>query len=153
MTRSDRFSALFFLVLAIYICKQSMGIGLGTLRGPGPGLLSFGAGAGVGLLCLALLIQTFLPKKDPDETEQDGESGSTTVKTIAICISMFIYTIAVSWLGFVLSTLFFVLFLFRLVESEPWWRSVMKAALVTIGIYAFFVVWLGMNLPKGILPW
>ena len=152
MLRSDRFSALFFLALAIFICQQSMGIGVGTLSRPGPGLLSFGAGAAIALLSLAFLIQTVLSKKAVAGPVQDKETGGK-VKTISICISLFIYTIAVNWLGFVLSTLFFVLFLFRTVESEPWWRSVIKAVLVTIGNYLLFVVWLGLRLPRGFLPW
>jgi putative tricarboxylic transport membrane protein len=152
MSRSDRFSALFFFALAIFICQQSMGIGVGTLHRPGPGLMSFGAGAAIGLLSLAFLIQTFFSKKGPAEAEQDGGPGGT-VRTVSICVSLFIYTIAVSWLGFVLSTLLFVLFLFRTVESESWWRSVMKAFLVTIANYLVFVVWLGVNLPRGFLPW
>jgi putative tricarboxylic transport membrane protein len=152
MLRSDRFSALFFLALAIFICQQSMGIGVGTLRRPGPGLLSFGAGAAIGLLSLAFLIQTFLSKKAIAGPVQDQGTGNK-VKTLSICISLFVYTIAVSWLGFVLSTLFFVLFLFRTVESEPWWRSAIKAVLVTSGNYLLFVVWLGLRLPRGFLPW
>jgi putative tricarboxylic transport membrane protein len=152
MLRSDRFSALFFLALAIFICQQSTGIGVGTLRRPGPGLLSFGAGAGIGLLSLAFLIQTFFSKKASAEAVQDKGTGGKE-KTISICISLFIYTIAVNWLGFILSTLFFVLFLFRTVEAEPWWRSVIKAVLVTIGNYLVFVVWLGVRLPRGFLPW
>ena len=152
MLRSDRFSALFFLALAIFICQQSMGIGVGTLRRPGPGLLSFGAGAAIGLLSLAFLIQTFLSKKAIAGPVQDKGTGGK-VKTISICISLFIFTIAVNWLGFILSTLFFTLFLFRTVESEPWWRSVIKAVLVTVGNYLLFVAWLGLRLPKGFLPW
>lgn len=152
MRRSDRYSALFFLALAIFICQQSMGIGVGTLRRPGPGLLSFGAGVAIALLSLAFLIQTFFSKMALTGSSMDGGSGNK-VKTISICISLFIYTIAVNWLGFVLSTLFFVLFLFRTVESEPWWRSVIKAVLVTIGNYLVFVVWLGLRLPRGFLPW
>jgi putative tricarboxylic transport membrane protein len=152
MLRSDRYSALFFLALAIFICQQSMGIGVGTLRRPGPGLLSFGAGAAIALLSLAFLIQTVLSKKASAGPVQDKETGGK-VKTISICISLFIFTIAVNWLGFVLSTLFFTLFLFRTVESEPWWRSVIKAVLVTVGNYLLFVVWLGLRLPRGLLPW
>ena len=152
MSRSDRFSALFFFALAIFICQQSMGIGVGTLHRPGPGLMSFGAGVGIGLLALAFLIQTFFSKKGPAGSDQDKGSGGK-VKTVSICISLFIYTTAVNWLGFVLSTLLFVLFLFRTVESESWWRSVMKAVLVTIGNYLVFVVWLGVKLPRGFLPW
>jgi putative tricarboxylic transport membrane protein len=72
---------------------------------------------------------------------------------VAISLSLFVYTIAVNWLGFVLATLMFVFFLFRIVETESWWRSLLKGILVTAGNYLVFVVWLGLHLPKGVLPW
>ena len=152
MSKSDRYAAVFFLALALFICQQSQGIGVGSLRQPGPGLLPFGAGAGIGLLALAFLIMSFrkgVPGKPADETE----GGGHTAKIVSISISLFAYTIAVNWLGFILATLLFVLFLFRIVETESWWRSLLKGVLVTAGNYLVFVVWLGIKLPQGILPW
>jgi putative tricarboxylic transport membrane protein len=153
VSKSDPYGALFFLGLAVYICQQSMGIGVGSLRRPGPGLLSFGAGAGIGLLALAFLIGTFWKGKEGREASGKVERGGHTATVVVISVSLFIYTIAVSWLGFILATLFFVLFLFRTVESETWWRSTAKAVLVTLGNYLVFVIWLGVKLPKGILHW
>ena len=152
MSRSDRYASLFFLALAAFICQQSMGIGVGTLGQPRPGLLSFGAGAGMGLLALVFLIGTFLKAQAGSEPSGEAERGSHT-STVAISLSLFVYTIAVNWLGFVLATLMFVFFLFRIVETESWWRSLLKGILVTAGNYLVFVIWLGINLPKGVLPW
>lgn len=152
MLRSDRFSALFFLALAIYICQQAMEIEVGTLGQPGPGLLSFGAGAGIGLLALVLLIQTFMSGSHPEPKAETGRSGRTAI-VVAISVSLFVYTLAVNWLGFILATLMFVFFLFRIVETESWWRSTIKAVLVMAGNYMLFVVWLGLRLPRGFLPW
>ncbi|MCL2669977.1 MAG: tripartite tricarboxylate transporter TctB family protein [Syntrophaceae bacterium] len=151
MARSDRYSALFILALAIYICWESMEIGMGTLGQPGPALMSFGAGAGMGLLALVCLIQAFRLGRHPGLPAEAGTSRKGTV--IAISVSLFVYAMAVTFLGFILATLLFLFFLFRVVESEPWWRSAVKAILVTAGNYLLFVVWLGVNLPKGILPW
>jgi hypothetical protein len=153
MSRTDRYASLFFLALAAFLCQQSLGIGVGTLVRPGPGLLSFGAGAAMGLLALALLIGTLGKRRADREPSGEAEGGSHTATVVAISLSLFVYTIAVGWLGFVLATLLFVFFLFRLVESEPWWRSLLKCSLVTAGNYLVFVVWLGINLPKGVLPW
>ena len=153
MSRSDRYASLFFLALAAFICQQSMGIGVGTLRSPGPALLSFGAGASMGLLALAFLIGTFLKGRKSGGLSGAAERGSHPAKVVAISLSLFVYTIAVIWLGFVLATLLFVFFLFRIVETESWWRSLLKSILVTTGNYLVFVVWLGIHLPKGVLPW
>jgi hypothetical protein len=153
MPGSDRYTALFFLLLAVFICQQSIGYGVGTLGQPGPGLLSFGAGVWIGLLALVFLIQSF--GKGARAERQPAEAGGSGQRAtvVSISLSLFIYTLAVHGLGFILATLLFVLFLFRTVQTEPWWHSAVKAVLVTAGNYLLFVVWLGVRLPKGILPW
>ncbi|MCJ7596834.1 MAG: tripartite tricarboxylate transporter TctB family protein, partial [Desulfobacterales bacterium] len=72
---------------------------------------------------------------------------------LRICTSLFVYAIAVQWLGFVLSTFLFVLLMLGNIESETWWRILIKAVLITIGNYLIFVTWLGISLPKGFFDW
>jgi hypothetical protein len=147
LPRSDRYAALFFLLLSLFVCQQATLIGMGSLRKPGPGLLAFGAGAGTGLLALVVFIRTFLskPTTDVDRDKKSIHRG----KFFLICVSLFVYAALIHWLGFSLSTFLFVLFLFRAVQSERWWRSLVKAVLITIGNYLVFVVWLGIHLPGG----
>jgi hypothetical protein len=151
VTRSDRISALFFVGLSLFICEQSVVIGLGTPDTPGSGLLSFGAGAGIGILALWLLIQAFRSKKTHDEVQGDGTFRWG--KFLLVCISLFGYGLVVNWLGFVLTTFIVVFVLFHLLESKKWWLIVIEAALIAIGNYLFFVVWLGLSLPQGFLGW
>ena len=150
MPKYNRLSALFFILFSLFVCQQSMGYGLGSLRHPGPGLMAFGAGAGVGVLALVILVQSMMSKES-----QGGDVGEKrTLRKgmfLLICVSLFTYTIAVSWLGFLLSTFAFIVFLLRLIEPERWWRTVTKAILITIGDYLVFVVWLELKLPKGLL--
>jgi len=108
-----------------------------------------GAGIGVGLLALTVLIGSFLSKAGTGEGEKTAETGGRK-RLVPLCVSLFVYTALVSWLGFALSTFLLVLFLLRLAESEKWWFSLVKAGLVTVGNYLVFVEWLGINLPKGI---
>ena len=147
MPRSDRHAALFFMALSLFICQQATVIGVGSLRRPGPGLLAFGAGAGIGLLALAVFIRTFLSKPAVDAVRD--EKSVRRVKFFLICTSLFVYAAVISWLGFVVSTFLFVLFLLRTVQTEKWWRSLLKALLITAGNYLVFVVWLGIRLPGG----
>lgn len=148
MEKSDRTSALFYIGLSLFVCQQSVAIGVGTLRKPGPGLLAFGAGAAIGLLSLGLLIQS-LTSKAKKMGLGHSERVIHRVKFLLICISLFAYTMIVNWLGFAFSTFLFVLFLIYAIESERWWRMVLKAVLITSGNYLIFVVWLGLSLPKG----
>jgi len=135
------------MALSLFICQQATVIGVGSLRRPGPGLLAFGAGAGIGLLTLAVFIRTFLSKPAVDAVRD--EKSVRRVKFFLICTSLFVYAAVISWLGFVVSTFLFVLFLLRTVQTEKWWRSLLKALLITAGNYLVFVVWLGIRLPGG----
>ena len=129
------------------MCQQATTIGVGSLRRPGPGLLAFGAGCGIGLLALAVFIRAFLSKPAADAAQD--EKSVRKVKFFLICTSLFVYAAVISWLGFVVSTFLFVLFLLRTVQTEKWWRSLLKALLITAGNYLVFVVWLGIRLPGG----
>jgi putative tricarboxylic transport membrane protein len=147
LLRSDRYAALFFLLLSLFVCQQATLIGVGSLRKPGPGLLAFGAGFGTGLLSLAVFIRSFLSQ--PTINVDQGKKRIPRAKFFLICTSLFVYAVLMTWLGFVLSTFLFVFFLLQTAESERWWRSLGKAALITIGNYLVFVVWLGIHLPGG----
>jgi len=152
MLKGNRLTALFFILFSLFVCQQSTVIGLGTLRHPGPGLLAFGAGASVGVLALVLLIRSMI---SPEGQAEAADRGRTLRKGrfLLICLSLFIYTAVVNRLGFLLSTFAFVLFILRMIETERWWRTVIKSILITIGNYLIFVVWLGLSLPKGFLDW
>jgi putative tricarboxylic transport membrane protein len=149
--RSDRISALFFVCLSLFICEQSVVIGLGTPDTPGSGMLSFGAGAGMGILAIWSLIQAFRSKKTHDNVRRDG--SFRWGKFFLVCLCLFGYAIVVNWLGFVLTTFIVVLALFHLLESKKGWLVVIEAALIAIGNHLFFVEWLGLSLPQGFLGW
>jgi hypothetical protein len=136
------------MVLSLFVCQQATKIGVGSLHRPGPGLLAFGAGAGTGLLALAVFIRSLLSK--PSIEAAQNEKRIRSGKFFLICLSLFVYASLISWLGFALSTFLFVLFLLRAVQTERWWRSLVKAVLITVGNYLVFVVWLGIHLPRGI---
>jgi hypothetical protein len=152
MKNGSRFPALFFLAFAVFVCQQALVIGVGTLSQPGPGLLAFGAGVGIGLLALWFLVQSFASKKQNEESVPAGAALSKG-RFLLVCLSLFGYTVAAKWLGFLLSTFLFAVFIFYMIESKKWWRTLIKAALVTIGNHVFFVEWLGLSLPKGFFGW
>ena len=110
------------------------------------GSWSIGAGMGVGLLALWLLIHSFIKKEGQSDSPSEG-SPLQKGRFFSLCASLFIYALAVSHLGFLLPTFLFAIFIFRLIATEPWWRSVLTAALITIGNYLIFVTWLGLSLP------
>jgi hypothetical protein len=152
LKQGDRISAIFFLALSLFVCGHAAQIGIGSLQQPGPGLMVFGGGAGVGLLALWLLVHSFVSKGGQSAVPAE-ESPLRKGRFLMLCTSLFLYALAASRLGFLITTFLFTVFVFRLVESEPWWRTLLKALLITAGNYLLFVIWLGLSLPKGILPW
>jgi putative tricarboxylic transport membrane protein len=152
LKHGDRISAIFFLALSFFVCGHAYTIGLGSFHQPGSGLLVFGAGMGVGLLALWLLIHSFIRREEHSDGTTEG-SPLQKWRFFALCASLFIYALAVSYQGFLLPTFLFATFIFRLIKTEPWWRSVLTAALITIGNYLIFVTWLGLSLPKEPFPW
>lgn len=152
MTKSERIPAIFFLLLSLFVCHQSVVIGVGRLSQPGPGLLPLAAGAGFGLLALWFLIQSLVSKTQGGKALQN-EGTLRKGRFLLTCLSLFVYTIAAKWLGFILSTFLFVIFIFYMIESKKWWRVLIEAALITIGVHLFFVEWLGLSLPKGFYGW
>lgn len=152
MKHGDRISAIFFLALSFFVCGHAYTIGLGSLPQPGSGLLVFGAGMGVGFLALWLLIYSFIKREARSDSPTKG-SPLRKWRFLALCASLFIYALVASCLGFLLPTFLFSIFIFRLIKTEPWWRSVLTAALITIGNYLIFVTWLGLSLPKEPFPW
>lgn len=135
------------MAISAFVCQQATVIGVGTLRRPGPGLLAFGAGLGVGLLALVVFVRSFLFA--PELGRGEDASSIRRSRFFMICASLFVYAAVIHWLGFAASTFLFVLFLFRTVETEQWWRSLVKSTLITIGNYLVFVTWLSISLPKG----
>ncbi len=106
----------------------------------------------MGLLACWLLFRSAVSREK--ETDGAGHAGEPRkVRLLLVSLSLFAYAVAVRRLGFVCSTFLFVLFILRMIEAERWWRIAIKAALVTLGNYLVFEVWLQMRLPQGLFPW
>jgi len=151
---SDTLPTLFFIALSLFACQQAVVVGLGTFTRPGAGFLPFGAGASMGLFSIICLIQTIVSKERQDGAAPDERlPEKKKVSLTPIILSLFAYTTAVYYLGFLPSTFVFVIFIYRLVESEKWWRAAVEAAIISIVNYYIFVELFDVNLPKPFYAW
>lgn len=148
MKRTYIIANLIWLILSVAICVESWRLSIGGFHQPGPGFLLFFAGALLGILALISLVQSL------KEIEPKGPAiwvGVSFLKLGLLVGVLFLYTILLPKLGFLLGTFLLLLFLFRVVEPYRW-RKVFFASLLTIGvIYGFFVIILESRLPKGLL--
>ena len=133
---------IFFFALSLLIVWESFRVELGTLKEPGSGFLSLCAGLGVGALSLVLIYRGW-------RLREPGKPHSHRV-TFAL-VSLFIYSLVLDSLGFVVATFFLVGILFRLGQPRPWWFLIGVSALVTFLSYLIFGVFLRVYFPRGFL--
>ena len=125
------------------------GLELGGLRNPGPGFWPFWAG--VLLSGFSLLVFIFSARKNFKETESSPSLWANVQwgKFFLVLISMVVYTSALNFLGFILSTFFLMMVLFKTGESQKWPFAIL-ASLVTVCLSVLiFDRWFQLNFPRG----
>lgn len=148
MKKEDRYTSLIWATLGLYISFEGYRLELGTFHEPKPGFLIFWAGILLSMLGMVLFIQTFLysgEEKKPLWKEVQWPKG------IALMISLFVYALTFRWLGFILSTFFLLLFLFKGLEFMRWKAALLISSLTIILCYLIFEKFLEFRFPRGIL--
>ncbi len=139
---------LVWLALAGAVCAESVRLRVGNFHAPGPAFLPFFAGALLGMLSLISLVQTWREK----EQQQSGPwAGTPFVKLGLLLGVLFLYTVLLNVLGFILGTFLLLLFLFRVVEPVGWKTVIIVTVLTMGGTYLLFGILIESTLPKGFL--
>jgi len=149
MKNNDQRSSLVWLAIGAAIVLYSTRYGLGTLSSPGPGFVPFLSGLAIAGLALVVFLQ------------QLGEGRQESLKSLwrqknwgsmlKVMGALVLYTLFLKTLGFLLLTFLVMLYLFRAMESMSWKKVLASAFLTAVGAYAIFDLWLGAQLPQGIL--
>lgn len=143
-----KYPGIFFLLLSIYVCRVSLKLGLGTLHKPGPGFISFWSGIILGILTIMMLIQNiWLDKADSAEEKKEKTQWRAVFLSLG---ALFVSILIIEPLGFIISTILFVGFLFKCIEKKGWFATILASLLMTLASYYIFKVLLQAELPKGI---
>jgi putative tricarboxylic transport membrane protein len=137
---SELRSGFFFFGLSLFVIWESLRAGLGTLKEPGSGFLSFCAGLFLLVLSLVLIYRGW-------GLRESLQSRSRRV--VLAVIFLFVYSLVLNTLGFIVATFFLVGILFRLGEPRSWWILLGMSALVTFLAYLVFGVLLHVYFPRG----
>lgn len=152
MRRRDLGSSLFLLALALVIGYESTHLGLGTWRMPGPGFLPFWTALVLVFLSAAIFASALLKRKAALSPAQPFWSGSENRKRVLLVLaSLIAYDLIWTRLGFSLSTLLFLAFLFGVVGKRRWRTVIVGAALISATAYLLFETLLKAQLPPGIV--
>ncbi len=143
----DRYSGLFWFLLSVVVCFYARRLGLGHFRNPGPGFLFFWSGVVLCVLSLIVLFQTIKPA----DKEEKTFGNVSWAKVISVIFALVLYGLILEWLGFVLSTVFFMGFLLRSIEARRWYVVILVSVVSSLLTYALFELWLHARLPKGVL--
>jgi putative tricarboxylic transport membrane protein len=148
VNRADLGSGLFWAALALYVCYAGWSLELGSVHDPGSGFMIFWVG--VIMLLLALIVVAGAVRRRPGEGPQLawGARWKKVVMVVALLVG---YAWALSWLGFIGTTFLLLIVLFKFVEPQRWSVAVGGAVASALIAYAVFHLWLGAQLPAGIL--
>ena len=147
MTKRGEFPAIFFFFLSLYICFESLHLGLGNWQKPGSGFFSFWSGVALGILALFVLFQSRRRKENGNESREQASWRGR----ILCFLSLLVFLLLLDTLGFILTTFLFILFLIRIVERKSWIDASVTALVVALASYGLFEICLQSQLPKGIL--
>jgi putative tricarboxylic transport membrane protein len=144
-------SSLVWLGLAILICIGSLRLSLGSFQNPGPGFFPFIAGLVMGVLAAMLYFQARRSASSAKETKQPLWTNHGGVKKIVLTtIALLVYAIGMDYLGFLISTFIFFVFLLRTIEPQRWGLVILESLLASGISYVIFEIWLQAQLPRGI---
>lgn len=147
MTRKDFWASIFWAVLGLAIALKSLAYPIGTLAHPAPGFLPFWAGMGIFLLsCCSVIKSMRRPPTAPLFFEQEGGLRRVLITFLSISV----YILVVSHLGFLISTLLLLGFLLKAIYPQSWLRTVLFSVLVSVLSFVVFANWLKVPLPKGL---
>lgn len=151
MNKYDRLTSLFWLLIGFYVCLHSCSLGIGKPSSPGQGFIFFLAGAGLSVLSVLHLLGTFLKKPREDVATKSVWSGLKWQRILLVLLGTVAYLFFFNLLGFFLSTLLFMILLFRIVEPTRWWVVILTALITVLVSYAVFARLLRIPFPRGFI--
>lgn len=148
MKKHERIAGLTLILLGITVMIYSMtALSLGTIKHPGPGFFPMLCGLCIVVFSLAWLIPLWKHKdEDPQPFWGKGEWVRPTMAVAAIAL----YASIMDELGYLISTLVFILLWQFIIEREKWLRAVIISLACTATMYVLFQYLLSVPLPEGI---
>ena len=150
MRNNDSVSSLFCLGLGLVFMGGGVKMGLGPLNAPGPGFFPAVIGGVLSSLS-ATLFMAAVRKKGSGEKKSFWKQEGSWRKILPSLLSLVFYLAFLDFLGYLLTTSLFILFLLKFVGRKGWGASILMALIVSASSYALFRMGLGVLLPRGFI--
>jgi len=148
MKKTDRIQSFLWALFGLYIAFEGYQLKLGTPRAPKAGFLIFWMGMIILILSILFFLQAFSAAQDEKKIRWKGFQWHRGVKLL---LALFLYVAVFQWLGFILSTFFLLLFLFKGLEPQKWRTALILSAVTITVCYLVFGVFLELQFPPGLL--
>lgn len=150
MQNKDILSGIFWMIIGLGVCWGGVDLEIGTLHDPGSGFIFFWVGIIMIGLAAAVFIKGIGEKSDSAKLRTIFAQVQWK-KVLFVLGALTAYALTFAHLGFLLTTIFFLIFLFKAIEPQRWSIAIGGAIISALTAYAVFHWWLGTQLPKGIL--
>ena len=148
MRMSDVVPALLMLALSAAIAFETRGLSFWADTTPGPAFLPVWLAIAGAVLFLLRLAEA---RRASDAVPFQWPERAALVRVALVFAGLVAVPLLAALLGLVLALAAFVAFLLLVVLRQALWPSLATVA-ITVGlVYAIFVGWLGVPLPKGVL--
>ncbi len=152
MRRANQITAIFCLAVGLAVIYGSQRVGYGTLSHPGPGFLSFWCGVFLSALSLLVFVQTTIVHvRGGSDSLRQLWTGMKWEKGLYVVLALIFYTFTFSHLGFLLTTMILLIFLFKAIAPQKWYIALGGALITSLVSFIVFARWLDVQLPQGIL--
>lgn len=146
MKRAERITAVLTSLAGLAIMVYAWQVlRLGTIHMPDTGLLPFLCGGGLAILGILWLV-TLQGKEDQSGTELAQKR--TRYRPYASLALMILYAWAMETLGYITSTVLFMVAWQQVIERERWLKTIVIAVLGTVAMYSLFSLFLRVPIPQ-----
>jgi putative tricarboxylic transport membrane protein len=127
----------------------SVGLSMGSFRHPGSGFLPFG----LSLILIVLSLILIFSRLGKGKISKPFWPDHAWLRPLLGVGILFIYAAVIGQLGFLLTTLLFLLVWMKVIEQLRWFRVISISIAVTASLYLIFGKLLEVPLPMGFLKW
>ena len=150
LKNKDFIGGLFFLIIGLICLIQGYRLSPGTLSAPGAGFFPFTLSLILVLLSLILFFKSLKTRlARMDGIIRIGTRWKHLLFALAVLI---IFGYAIKPVGYILCSFMMLILLFKFVEGRSWRSALILSTSCTLISYVVFAKYLGVPLPRGILP-
>lgn len=149
MNRQESRLGLIVVALGILYLLASLAYPLGDFKKPGPGFFPTAMAVLLILGGLRLALRASR-QRETDQASQSKWDLSKIRNVLNVVLGTAIYLILMPAIGFLTTTFFFLVFMFKILGSRGWLATAAASAVISLVFYWFFIKVLLLTAPEGL---